>query len=206
MTCLWLGLCGLLALSAPAFAGEESPSHVSQPSVETAPPQPASHSSCLPEHGKGAIGNGDAAGQASASTPFEYIQIETSDITRHELFFEKILQAERQETIDHPQKDAIRGYCYRQVHVVIRQDVQHPRPTGWVQLNFEVPDARAVYAELSHISERSLPETLSEEERQKVVRFKLKPEVTRGQRKAVRLEVYGPEGFLIGFDQYVAAQ
>ncbi len=158
MTCLWLGLCGLLALSAPAFAGEESPSHVSQPSVETAPPQPASHSSCLPEHGKGGDRERDAAGQASASTPFEYIQIETSDITRHELFFEKILQAERQETIDHPQKDAIRGYCYRQVHVVIRQDVQHPRPTGWVQL------------------------------------------------KAVRLEVYGPEGFLIGFDQYVAAQ
>ena len=30
---------------------------------------------------------------------------------------------------------------------------------------------------------------------------RMKPDVTRGQRKVDRLEVYGPEGFLIGFDQ-----
>ncbi|MCW5799440.1 MAG: hypothetical protein KIT40_13120 [Nitrospira sp.] len=135
-------------------------------------------------------------------TPFEYIQIETSDITLYETFFEKILQADKHETIDHPQKDSIRGYCYRHVHVVIRQDRQSPRPTGWVQLNFEVPDARAIHADLSQIADRSLPATMAEEERRKVVRFTLKPEVTRGHRKAVRLEVYGPEGFLVGFDQY----
>ncbi|MBS0169993.1 MAG: VOC family protein [Nitrospira sp.] len=199
---MWLGFCGLLALSAPAWAGEESQSHAALPSSETASTQRSSSLSCLQDGGdQGARG----VGQDAAPAQFEYIQIETSDIARHELFFEKILQAERRETIDHPQKDAIRGYCYRHVHVVIRQDVQHPRPTGWVQLNFEVPDARAVHAELSQISERSLPATMSEEERQQVVRFKLKPEVTRGHRKAVRLEVYGPEGFLIGFDQYTAA-
>lgn len=202
MTRMWLGLCGLLALSAPAWAGEEARSHASQLPGETTQPQPGSHASCPPEGGHE---QERAGGQSPASTPFEYLQIETSDIRLHELFFEKILQADRRETIDHPQKDAIRGYCYRHVHVVIRQDVQHPRPTGWVQLNFEVPDAQAVHAELSHMSERSLPATLSDEERQKVVRFKLKPDVTRGHRKAVRLEVYGPEGFLVGFDQYVTA-
>ncbi len=41
-----------------------------------------------------------------------------------------------------------------------------------------------------------------EEERAKIVRFRLKPEVTRGHRKAIRFEVTGPEGFMIGFDQY----
>lgn len=137
---------------------------------------------------------------------FESVQLETSDITLFERFFETVLQADRVETIDHPQKDSIRGYCYRHMRIVIRQDFQHPRPTGWVQLNFEVPDAQAVHETLRRVSEEALPMTMMEADRHKVVRLKLKLDVMRGQRKAVRLEVYGPEGFLIGFDQYVKAQ
>lgn len=133
-------------------------------------------------------------------------KLRTSDIKLYETFFEKILRATNYEVIDHPQRDAIRGYCYRNVHIVIRQDFKQPRPTGWVQVNFEVADAQALYAELARVTERSFPETMPEEERHKVVRVKLKPEVTRGHRKAVRLEVHGPEGFLIGFDQYVTSQ
>jgi len=137
---------------------------------------------------------------------FESVQLETSDITLYETFFETVLQADRVETIDHPQKDSIRGYCYRHIRIVIRQDFQHPRPTGWVQLNFEVPDAQAMHDKLRRVSEESLPPMMTEADRHKVVRLRLKPEVMRGQRKAVRLEVYGPEGFLIGFDQYVKVQ
>jgi hypothetical protein len=42
---------------------------------------------------------------------------------------------------------------------------------------------------------------LPEADRDNVVRFRMKPGVMRGHRKVDRLEVYGPEGFLIGFDQ-----
>ncbi|MCW5560107.1 MAG: hypothetical protein KIT22_20000 [Verrucomicrobiae bacterium] len=50
--------------------------------------------------------------------------------------------------------------------------------------------------------ERSPIFRLEEAERDKIVRFRLKPDVKRGNRKAVRLEMSGPEGFMIGFDQY----
>lgn len=173
------------------------------PSPESEKPVASPGHSCRPEYG--GVG-ASVSGSRAVSTQFEYIQIETLDIKLYETFFEQILQAEKTETIDHPHKDSIRSYCYRNVHIVIRQDLKQPRPTGWIQLNFEVPDAQSVYADLTRASDRSLPMTMSEEERQQVVRFKLKPEVTRGQRKAVRLEVYGPEGFLIGFDQYVTSQ
>ncbi|ULA60632.1 MAG: exported protein of unknown function [Nitrospira sp.] len=199
---VWPALCGLLALSAPVWAEEPSSVRPATPSAESEQPVSSSRHSCGPEY---RVAGASTSGSETIPAHFEYIQIETSDIRLYETFFEKILRAENNEVIDHPQKDVIRGYCYRNVHIVIRQDVQHPRPTGWIQLNFAVPDARSVYADLSAVSDRSFPATILEEERQKVVRFKLKPEVTRGQRKAVRLEVYGPEGFLVGFDQYLTS-
>lgn len=132
----------------------------------------------------------------SVGEGFENLQIETSDITLHERFFEQVLHASVVQRLDHPQTDHIRAYCYRGVLVVIRHDLRTPRPTGWVQLNFTVPNVTAVRQDLESTSR-----TLSEEERDKVARFRMKPDVMRGNRKVDRLEVYGPEGFLIGFDQ-----
>lgn len=127
---------------------------------------------------------------------FENIQIETSDIKLHEQLFEHVLHASAIQRLDHPETDYIRSYCYRGVLVVIRQDLRTPRPTGWVQLNFTVSNVAAVQQAVESASR-----TLREEERDKVVRFRMKPGVMRGHRKVDRLEVYGPEGFLIGFDQ-----
>ena len=133
---------------------------------------------------------------------FESVQVETSDITRHEQFFESVLHAPVVQRMEHPQVDSLRGYCYRGVLVVIRQDLRTPRPTGWVQINFTVSDVAAVQAEVEGSYRASTLSQLAEEERAKIVRFRLKPEVTRGHRKAIRFEVTGPEGFMIGFDQY----
>jgi len=133
---------------------------------------------------------------------FESVQVETSDITRHEHFFESVLHAPVVQRMDHPQVDKIRGYCYRGVLIVVRQDLRTPRPTGWVQLNFTVSDVAAVQAEVEGSYRASMLSQLAEEERTKIVRFRLKPEVSRGHRKAIRFEVTGPEGFMIGFDQY----
>lgn len=131
-----------------------------------------------------------------AGEGFDNIQIETSDISLHERFFEQVLHAAVVQRLDHPLIDHIRIYCYRAVAVVIRQDLRTPRPTGWVQLNFMVNDVAAVQQELE-----SAARTLSEQERSKVVGFRLKRGVMRGNRKVDRLEVYGPEGFLMGYDQ-----
>ena len=114
---------------------------------------------------------------------FESVQVETSDITRYEV-------------------DRLRGYCYRGVLIVVRQDLRTARPTGWVQLNFTVSDVAAVQAEVEGSYRASPLPQLAEEERMKIVRFRVKPEVSRGHRKAIRFEVTGPEGFMIGFDQY----
>ena len=129
------------------------------------------------------------------------IQIETSDITLHERLFEQVLHADTIQRLDHPQTDFIRVYCLRNVVVAIRQDLRRPRETGWVQINFWVKDVAAVYEILqSAVRESSLAQS-PEADRDKVVRFRMKPNVMRGHRKVDRLEVYGPEGFLIGFDQ-----
>ena len=133
---------------------------------------------------------------------FESVQVETSDITRYEQFFETVLHAPVVQRMDHPQMDSLRGYCYRGVLIVVRQDLRTPRPTGWVQINFTVSDVAAVQAEVEGAYRASALSQLAEEERAKIVRFRLRPEVSRGHRKAIRFEVTGPEGFMIGFDQY----
>jgi hypothetical protein len=141
--------------------------------------------------------------QASDSPEgFESVQVETSDIKQYEQFFETVLHAPVVQRMDHPQVDSLRGYCYRGVLIVVRQDLRTPRPTGWVQINFTVSDVAAVQAEVEGSYRASTLSQLVEEDRAKIVRFRLKPEVTRGHRKAIRFEVTGPEGFMIGFDQY----
>lgn len=145
----------------------------------------------------------NAAIQGPASLEgFQSVQVETSDITRYEQFFESVLHAQVVQSLDHPQVDRLRGYCYRGVLIVVRQDLRTARPTGWVQINFTVSDVAAVQAEVEGSYRASTLSQLVEEERSKIVRFRLKPEVSRGHRKAIRFEVTGPEGFMIGFDQY----
>ena len=131
---------------------------------------------------------------------FENIQIEAADIHLHEQLFESVLHASLVQRVDHPQTDYIRAYCYRHILIVIRQDLRTPRPTGWVQLNFIVNDVTALQQELEVAAHTALA-TLDGEKREKIVRFRLKPGVMRNHRKVDRLEVYGPEGLLIGFDQ-----
>src|SRR6266849_1117322 len=132
---------------------------------------------------------------------FESVQVETSDIKRHEQFFESVLHAPVVQRMDHPQVDSLRGYCYRGVLIVVRQDLRTPRPPGWVQINFTVSDVAAVRAELEQAYRASSVYQLSEDDRAKIVRFRLKPDVMRGDRQVIRLEIAGPEGFMIGFDQ-----
>jgi len=139
---------------------------------------------------------GESSCRPSPAQGFENIQLETSDIRLHEQLFEQVLHASAVQRLDHPQTDYLRTYCYRGILIVIRQDLRASRPTGWVQLNFTVSNVAAVQQELESASG-----ALNEEERQKVARFRMKPGVMRGQRRVDRLEVYGPEGFLIGFDQ-----
>jgi hypothetical protein len=138
---------------------------------------------------------------ANMESEFDGVQIETSDITLYEEFFH-ILHARLAQHVDHPQTDKIRGYCYRGVEIVVRQDLAKPRPTGWVQVNFAVQDVAALKDELEKAYAASPVSKREELERGKVIRFRLKPDVMRSNRKAIRLEVYGPEGFLIGFNQY----
>ena len=137
----------------------------------------------------------------SLAPGFESVQIETSDLARFEQFF-NILKAPLIEQHEHPGRDRLRGYCYREVSIVVRQDMQTPRPTGWVQINFSVPDVAAVQEELERLYKESTVAKLEDVERNTIIRFRLKPDVKRGDRKAVRLEVFGPEGFMIGFNQY----
>jgi hypothetical protein len=132
---------------------------------------------------------------------FESLQVETSDITRYEQFFESVLHASVVQRLDHPQVDSLRGYCYRGVLIVVRQDLRTARPTGWVQINFMVSDVAALQDKLEQAYRASSVYRLSEEDRAKIVRFRLKQDVMRGDRRVIRLEVAGPEGFMIGFDQ-----
>lgn len=142
-------------------------------------------------------------GQKGSSQPdlFESLQIETSDIKLYESFFETILHAPMVQHMDHPQMDTLRGYCYRGVLIIVRQDLKTVRPTGWVQINYAVPDVAAVQQELEQAYRTSPVVQRDETERNKIVRFRLKLDVRRGDCRAIRLEVGGPEGFMIGFDQ-----
>lgn len=140
-------------------------------------------------------------GPSAAAERFSNIQIETSDITLHEQLFEQVFHAQSIQRLDHPQTDLIRIYCLRDVVVAIRQDLRHPRQTGWVQINFWVEDVASLQETLQSAVRDSALSQLADADRDKVIRFRMKQGVMRGQRKVDRLEVYGPEGFLIGFDQ-----
>ena len=142
---------------------------------------------------------GGAARAATCSVEgaasFEGVQVETSDIALYETFFGDLLEAKEVQRRDHPELDRLRGYCYRDVLIVVRQDLKTARPTGWVQINFTVPDAAAVQSELEGRIAKM------DERGRSAVRLRLKPDVRRGDCKATRLEVGGPEGFMVGFDQ-----
>jgi hypothetical protein len=139
---------------------------------------------------------------ASSRSELEGIQIETSDIGSYELFLSQILKADEVQRIDHPQVDFIRSYCYRDVLIVVRQDVKTPRPTGWVQVNFSVADVGDVQTQIEQALRDSDVAKRDEAERAKVVRLRLKSDVARNNCRAARLEVSGPEGFMIGFNQF----
>jgi hypothetical protein len=139
---------------------------------------------------------------ASSREELQGIQLETSDMAPYELFFVKVLHAEEVQRIDHPQIDLLRGYCYRNVLIVVRQDVRTPRPTGWVQVNFSVADVGAVQRQIERALRESDVAQLDDAARAKVVRLRLKSDVSRNNCRAARLEVSGPEGFMIGFDQF----
>lgn len=192
---------GLILFGHVALAAE--PMHQQGSGVVAGAP-PTSVHACRPatsgelaQKGKPAPDN-----SMSDSPGFEGLQIETADITLYELFFETILQAPRVQTMEHPQVDRLRGYCYRDVLIVVRQDLKTARLTGWVQINYVVPDVAAVQQELEQSYRMSPVAQRDEMERNKIVRFRLKPDVRRGDCRAVRLEVGGPEGFMIGFDQF----
>jgi hypothetical protein len=135
----------------------------------------------------------------AGSSLFEGLQIETTDLSLYERFFEQVLRATVVQRMDHPQVDSLRGYCYRGVLIVVRQDLRSPRPSGWAQINFAVPDVAAVQTDLEDAIRASLG---SRADAEGIVRLRLKPDVRRGDCRAIRLEVRGPEGFMIGFDQY----
>jgi hypothetical protein len=142
-----------------------------------------------------------ASQDAAPLEGLESVQIETSDITLYEQFFEAVLQVPVVQRADHPQADRLREYCYRGLLIVVRQDLRTSRPTGWVQINFIVSDVAAMQEEVERIYRRSSISQLTEADRSKIVRFRFKPDVMRGDRRVARFEVGGPEGFMIGFDQ-----
>ena len=145
---------------------------------------------------------GTSLQSASSREGLQGIQLETSDMASYEQFFVKVLHAEEVQRIDHPQIDLLRGYCYRNVLIVVRQDVRTPRPTGWVQVNFSVTDVVAVQRQIERALRESDVAQLDDAERAKVVRLRLKSDVSRNNCRAARLEVSGPEGVMIGFDQF----
>jgi hypothetical protein len=133
---------------------------------------------------------------------FDSVQFETTDMKSFEVFFGDVLKASLIERRDHPDKDTIRDWCYRGIRIVVRRDLVVPRPTGWVQLNFAVPDVGAIQRELDAALKGSAIASLGQMEREKIVRIRLKQDVRRGASRADRLEVTGPEGFMMGFNQY----
>ncbi len=177
-------VCVIAWLAPPGRAADPPP--VSHQGQEAGPAQPGL---CLP-----LAVPGDAGGSR-----FEGLQLETTDLSLYERFFEQVLRATVVQRMDHPQVDSLRGYCYRGVLIVVRQDLRSPRPSGWAQINFAVPDVAAVQTALEDAVRASLG---SRADAEGIVRLRLKPDVRRGDCRAIRLEVRGPEGFMIGFDQY----
>ncbi len=173
---------------------------VSWPTVTWSDDSTASHDHGQTSHEQGRLEGDERCG--SSGTTVEGVQIETSDIKLFEQFFESVLHAEPVLRKDHPQKDMLRGYCFRGLAIVIRQDVAEPRPVGWVQVNFSEQDVGRLQEEFERLLKDSPISKLEERERNKIVRLKLKPDAKRGNRRAIRLEVFGPEGFMLGFDQY----
>jgi hypothetical protein len=145
---------------------------------------------------------GPSLPSASSRSELEGIQVESSDIGLYELFFSQVLHADEVQRIDHPQIDFIRGYCYRNVLIVVRQDVKTPRPTGWIQVNFAVADVGDVRKHIEHALLESHVAKLDDAERAKIARLRFKPDVSRNNCRVDRLEVSGPEGFMMGFDQF----
>ena len=143
------------------------------------------------------------SGSARGTPGFEGMQIETSDITGYERFFD-IIRATLVHQLDHPHRDKLREYCYRGVVIAVRQDLAVARPTGWVQLNFAVSDVAVIRRDLEQALESSTLASIAEIERARIIRFRLKPDVIRGGCRVIRFEVSGPEGFMIGFDQFHA--
>ena len=194
-------IVSLIVFGHVAWAAEPTHQHRSEAATS---PVPTPVHSCRPTT-SGELAPKDKAAPdhpISVSPWLEGVQIETADITLYELFFETILQAKRVQTMEHPQVDRLRGYCYRDVLIVVRQDLKTGRPTGWVQINYVVPDVAAVQQELEQSYRTSPVAQRDEAERNKIVRFKLKADVRRSDCRAARLEVGGPEGFMIGFDQF----
>lgn len=129
----------------------------------------------------------------------ESVQVETSDLRLYERFFERFLGAHLIFTMDHPLVDQIRTYCYHEVVIAIRQDLKTPRPTGWVQINFLVDDLATVEQELKEAGQRlavSEPGTSGEP-----YPIRIKKSVPRNRCRVDRVEISGPEGFMIGFNQ-----
>lgn len=161
--------------------------------AEEGPPQQAGS--------QGSTQCGPVLSSKSSQGELEGIQIESSDIGLYERFFSQIVHADEVQRIDHPQIDFIRAYCYRNTLIVVRQDLKTPRPTGWVQVNFSVADVGEVQKRFEQALRDSDLATIDEAERRKVVRLRFKSDVPRNNCRADRLEVNGPEGFMIGFDQ-----
>ena len=186
---LGLAISGVLFIAPPGY-GQES-THV--PGSGTRDERNGSH--------KHQETHCQVSSETASSDGLENVQIETSDIRSFQQFFETVFQTPPVEQVEHPGTDSLRGYCYRGVLIVIRQDFRTPRPTGWVQLNFKVQDVAAVQEKLEGAYRASPLFQLQESDRAKIVRFRLKPNVMRSGRQVIRLEVSGPEGFMIGFDQ-----
>lgn len=139
------------------------------------------------------------ASATNEASPLESLQIETGNILLYERFFEQFLRAQPVFRMDHPLVDLIRAYCYRHVLIVIRQDLKTPRPTGWVQVNFLVQDIEPIQRELEEAGLRLDP--TATEAPAYPFPMRIKRMVPRNQCRVDRLEVSGPEGFMIGFNQ-----
>lgn len=194
-------LC-LVEAAASAVAAEVPPAHQPSGGEAAQPAQSQWAHVCQAVAGEVAQKQRPSEKSKLDSPLFEGLQIETSDMKLYESFFETILRVPVIQRMDHPQMDSLRGYCYRGVLIVVRQDLRTQRPTGWVQLNFVVPDVAAIQEELERAYQASPVSKREESERNKIVRFQLKLDVSRGNCRATRLEVGGPEGFMIGFDQF----
>ncbi|MCP9448447.1 MAG: VOC family protein [Nitrospira sp.] len=139
------------------------------------------------------------ASASNGASPLESLQIETGNILLYERFFEQFLHAQPVFRMDHPLVDLIRTYCYRHILIVIRQDLKTPRPTGWVQMNFLVRDVETIQRELEEAGRRL--EATEGHAPDNPFPLRLKRMVPRNQCRVDRLEVSGPEGFMIGFNQ-----